>query len=393
MSKGMSKGKSAIIFAIFSFSFLVMAQGATSPALASIGQAFPKIDFSVVVLIATLPCLTTIPFSMIGGKLAGNIMTFRSVTIIGIILTIIGGAFPYFTNSFVVILIMRAILGAGVGLISPIPSALIMNFFQGKDVENLMGYNSVIQNIGGIVFQMLGGFLCVISWRTTFLTYLLAVISLIVVIFMLPEPQKVEKAKNEKVKMPGMVYVWSIIFLVYTLINYPMLTGISSLIVDNKLGTSASAAMALTMFSIGGMFTGAIFGKLYHIAVKYTIVVGTVLHAIGFVILIYGNSVFMFTVATTIVGMGFGLVVPAVIMYVGMPVPQSAQPFAISIALAFMSIGGFVSSFFFAFVEKTFNISSMRFPFVFGAVCLVIYSIVQSVVNLKTSKPESIGVK
>lgn len=384
----MSKSKLSTIFAIFSFSFLAMIIGVTSPALASIAQAFPQVDFSVVVLIATLPALAMVPFSIIGGKLAGNVMTFRSLAIISVILVIIGGTAPYFMNSFAGILVMRVVMGAGCGLGSPIPAALIMSFFEGKEIENLMGYNGIIQNIGGIVFQLLGGILCAISWRNTFLTHLLSIIPLIIVIFLLPEPEKVEKAKGEKVKMPGMVYVWSTIFLVYEMLLYPMLTGMSSLILANNLGTAASAGVVLTMFTVGGMIAGAIFGRVYHIATKYTIVIGMIANAIGYILLIYGNSILVFTIAATIVGVGFGFIMTSILMYVGMPVPQSAQPLAISIAIAFMSIGGFISSFFFAFIEHTFNITSMRFPFILGVICLVAYSIVQTLINLKSPKTQ-----
>lgn len=390
----MSKNKSLAIFAIFSFSFLAMIIGTTSPALASIGQAFPQVDFSVVVLVATLPALAMVPFSIIGGKLAGDIMTFRALAIISVILVTIGGTAPYFMSSFVGILFMRIVMGAGCGLGSPIPAALIMNIFEGKEIENLMGYNGIVQNIGGIVFQLLGGVLCAISWRYTFLAHLLCIIPLIIVIFLLPEPAKVEKTKDEKVKMPGMVYVWSVIFLVYEMLLYPMLTGMSSLILASKLGTAASAGVVLTMFTVGGMAAGAVFGRVYHIATKYTIVIGMILNAVGYILLIFGNSIFIFTVAATIVGIGFGFIMTSILMYVGMPVPPSAQPLAISIAIAFMSIGGFISSFFFAFIERMLNITSMRFPFVLGAICLAAYSVIQTLINLKSSKTQnpSIGV-
>lgn len=385
----MSKNKSLAILAIFSFSFLAMIIGTTSPALASIGQAFPKVSFSVVVLVATLPALATVPFSIIGGKLAGDIMTFRGLAIISVILVTIGGIAPYFMSSFVGILFMRMVMGAGCGLGSPIPVALIMNIFEGKEIENLMGYNSIVQNMGGIVFQLLGGFLCTISWRYTFLAHLLCIIPLVIVIFLLPEPAKFEKAVGQKVKMPGMVYVWSTIFLVYEILLYPMLTGMSSLILTSNLGTAASAGVVLTMFTVGGMVTGAVFGKVYHIATKYTIVIGMLLNALGYILLIFGNSIFIFTVSSTMVGMGFGFIITSILMYVGMPVPPSAQPLAISIAIAFMSIGGFISSFFFASIERMLNITSMRFPFVLGAICLVAYSIIQTLINLKSSKTQN----
>lgn len=163
-----AKKISVVAFAILSFSFLAMAMGTTSPALASIGKAFPQVNFSIIVLIATLPALFVVPFSVIGGRLVGNVVTYRSLIIIGIVIFLIGGTAPYFMDSFTGILVMRALLGAGLGLISPIPVALIMNFFEGKELENLMGYNSVIQNIGGIVFSLLGGVLCTINWRDTF---------------------------------------------------------------------------------------------------------------------------------------------------------------------------------------------------------------------------------
>lgn len=384
----MNKNKLTSIFAIFSFSFLAMGLGITSPALASISQAFPGIDFSIIVLIATLPALLMVPFSMVGGKLAGNVMTYKNVTLLGIILFIIGGTAPYFMSNFTAILFMRCVFGAGAGLMSPIPAALIIRLFQGKEVEDLMGYNGVIQNIGGIVFSLLGGVICAINWRDTFLAHLLAIIPFVVVIFLLPEPTKTESIKGEKVKMPGMVYVWSIIFLVYELLLYPMLVGMSSLILVNKLGTAASAGVILTMFTVGGMASGAVFGKVYRVATRFTFVLGLIINAVGYVLLIYGDSLMIFTVAATIVGIGFGFIFTAILMSVGMLVPQSATAFAISIAVAFMSLGGFLSSFFFAFVQNMFNITSMRFPYVLGAICMGGYAVIHALFNLKPTNTQ-----
>lgn len=384
----MRKNKSIVAFAIFSFSFLAMAIGTTSPALASIGKAFPQLDFSIIVLIATLPSLFVVPFSMIGGKLAGNGMSYRNIVIIGIIIFIIGGTAPYFMSNFTAILIMRCIFGAGVGIMSPIPAALIMNFFEGKEVENLMGYNGVIQNVGGIVFQLLGGILCAINWRDTFLAHILAIIPLIIVLFLLPEPEKVVKAEGEKIKMPGMVYVWALILLVYEILLYPMLTGMSSLIIDNKLGTAASAGVALTLFTVGGMVSGAIFGRVYRVTTRFTFVLGLIMNAVGFIFLIYGNSLTLLNIGSTFAGVGFGFILPAILMDVGMLVSPAASAFAISIVIAFMCLGGFLSSFFFAFINHTFNITSMKFPFILGAICMAIYAVIHIMLNLKTSNTQ-----
>lgn len=382
----MNKNKSLVTFAILAFSFLIMGVGTTSPALASISKAFPNIDFSMITLIATLPVLFTVPFSLIAGKLAGNKMTFRSLVVIGIVLFIIGGAAPYFMNSFTGIITMRAILGIGLGILYPIPAALIMNLFEGTSRENLMGFNGVIQNIGGIVFQLLGGILCAISWRNTFLAYLLAIIPFIIVVLLLPEPPKIEESKNEKIKIPSMVYIWSIIIFVDTLLLYPMLTGMSSLVINNNLGTAASAAIVLTMFTVGGMVSGAVFGKIYHAATRFTFAIGLIMHAVGYIFLICGNSLMAFCIGSTIVGIGYILAFTAILMSVGILVTPSSTTFAMSLIMAFMSIGGFVSSFFFAYIQRIFNITYSKFPFIVGVICLVVYSIIHVLINIKAPK-------
>lgn len=77
---------------------------------------------------------------------------------------------------------MRGILGAGLGIIFPLGSALTLNLFEPKEAENLMGIGVVVGNVGDIVFQLLGGIFCAINWRFTFITYLLGAVSLIIVI-------------------------------------------------------------------------------------------------------------------------------------------------------------------------------------------------------------------
>lgn len=382
----MTKNKSILAFAIMSFTFLAMGMGTTSPALASIGKAFPDVDFSLILLVATIPALAMIPSSMIGGKLAGGIVRFKTIVLSGIILFIVGGTLPYFMNNFPLILVMRVVLGIGLGLMSPVAPALIMNLFEGKTRENLMGINGVVQNIGGIVFQMLGGILCAIHWRDTFLAHLLAVIPFLIVLFLLVEPPKVEKASSEKIKMPGGVYSWAIIFGVYTLLLYPMLTGMSSLVIDNNLGTAAGAGLALTMFTVGGMISGAVFGQLFRFAGRFTFVAGVLLNAVGYIFMVYGNSLTLLIIGATIVGVGFGIILPAVMMEIGLLVPPQVTPFAISLAIAFMSVGGFLSGFFFALLKGTFGITSMRFPFVFGIACFVLYSVVNILQNINAPK-------
>jgi predicted MFS family arabinose efflux permease len=259
-----------------------------------------------------------------------------------------------------------------------------------------MGLNGVVMNIGGIVFQMLGGILCAVNWRYTFFTYLLGLLSLILVFFLLPEPQKFEApagpagAAPEKVKIPGSVYGWSLLIAVWTLMMYPMLTGMSSLILANNYGTAAGAGVALTFFTVGGMAAGAIFGAVYKRLTRFCIPVGLVLMTAAFALLAWGTNLTMLTIATALYGIGNGIASTAIMMFIGASVPPSATAFAMSIMMAFMSIGGFLSAYFFALIQGIFQITSLRFPFQFSVVGFAVFTVIFLIINLKP-KPQASG--
>lgn len=381
--------KSLWIFAILSVGFLIMAIGATTPALASIAQVYPNLPFSIIVLIATVPTLVLVPFSLISGRLAGTVITYKSLTIIGVILVLIGGVGPYFISSFTLILVMRGILGAGLGIISPLGGALTLTLFEPREAENLMGAGIVVGNIGGIVFQLVGGILCTINWRVTFLTYLICTVPLLIAILFFPKLPLAEKAKTAKVKMPATVYIWSTIYGVLMLLVYPMLTGMSSLVLAYHYGTAAGAGVALTMFTVGGMIAGAIFGAAFRMLSRFTIPIGVALNAVGFLFFVYGTNLTMLTVGATIVGIGFSLAGTAIMMCVGRSVPPEGTAFAMSVVMAVMQLGGFLSGFVFAFIEKLFNITSLRFPFVLSLICFTAFAVIHFILNLKAPKTQS----
>ncbi|MEY7999111.1 hypothetical protein AB8U03_02660 [Clostridium sp. Mt-5] len=93
--------KTKAIIAIMATGLLIMGIGATSPALASIAQAFPNVSPTLIMLIATLPPLVLVPFSLLTGKLAGSKLKYKTLAVIGIILFVIGGFLSVFFFSLI----------------------------------------------------------------------------------------------------------------------------------------------------------------------------------------------------------------------------------------------------------------------------------------------------
>ena len=143
------------ILAILAMSFITLAASATSPALATISKSFPEASPTAIASIATLSSLTAVPCTILSGMIAGRRVRFRTLTALGLIVTFLGGLLPVFAGSIYEILLGRAILGVGTGLIAPLTSTLVLYLFSGDEVPKQLGRNAMATNVGAVIFQLL----------------------------------------------------------------------------------------------------------------------------------------------------------------------------------------------------------------------------------------------
>ncbi len=361
------KNKNFLKIAVLSVFFVQMGVGTITPAIANIAAAFPDVPFTTLLLVSTIAVLMSVPATLISGRIAGTAVKYKTLMIIGMILFVGGGVAPYFmaTSSFTAILAVRAIFGIGLGIVTPLGGALIIAFFDGEVRAKMMGFSNVVANIGGILFQLLGGMAAGIAWQYAFLPHALGLITLILILF-LPEPPAapVPNAGEAKPKLPGSVFGFALaIFLIMALI-YPMLVNMSTIIAVSGMGGAAEAALVLTMFTIGGMVGGLIFAKVFSIFKKNSLAVGLALLAIAMASIGFGNSIAFMYIGTTVAGIGFAFIIPAVFMDLGAIVHPSQMPTASGIVMASLNIGGFCSAYIFAFLAAIMGMTdSIKFPF------------------------------
>lgn len=369
--------------AILSIFFIQMGVGILTPALQNIMVAFPEIPFTTFMLVSTLPCLTMIVSSLATGAMAEK-FGYRLINITAVALFVVGGTLPYIQNDFTMILVSRGIFGLGLGALFTMGNTLVIKFFEGQKRANLMGICGMSASIGGIALQMGGAFLCAISWRYTFLTHLVAVATLLLVIFFLPEPEKAPAmGSGSKTKLPAIVWILSLLAAFLQMINTPMLLNMSSLIINSKLGTAASAGIVLSMFTVGGMISGSLFGKMFKVFGRFIIAVGILAMAVGLGIDYYAGNLFMLGVGTTVIGVGLFTVFPACMMEFGMKVPPAGIAMASGIFMAMANVGLFLAPYYMALLVKIFGHTDVRFPLLAGSVILVITAMISIAVRVK----------
>lgn len=387
----MNRSNTLSSVAIMSVFFVLMGVGILTPALQNIAEAFPDVPFTTLLLISTLPSLFIVPGSIVSGALAGTKVKYRTLVILGLVLFVIAGTIPYFQKDFTLILVSRAIFGIGLGIIFPLGSALILKLYEGQKRANMLGLSNMIMNIGGIGLQMGGALLCAISWRYSFLAHLVAIVSLLLVFFLLPEPeQDASEANAPKVKMPWGVYGVSLLIAVNTLLMFPMLVTMSTIIIGEKLGNAASAGVVLSTFTVGGMVGGAIFGKVNQILGRFALGVGLIISGLGIGIVYFGHSLTMLTVGALVIGIGGFIVIPAAMMILGKIVPPAGFGAASGILMAALNLGGFISPFYMKLLVDVSGITDIRFPLLFGFIAdLILGAVVLLFTKLKSTEESS----
>ena len=363
--------------AVLSAFFLQMGVGTLSPALASIAAAFPNIPFTNILLVSTLPVLTSLPATIISGRLAGRIIKYKTLIIIGTVLFIAGGIAPYFTQSFNVILGFRAIVGIGYGIVMPLGAALVIALFDGEEQAKMMGMGNVISNMGGILFQIMGGIAASFMWRYAFLVHGIAIIILLLVLS-LPEPPKTlpRRANTAVPKLPAAVWRFASAIFIIMMLLYPLLMRMSTVIEVGNMGNAATAALVLTMFTVGGMISGFIFSRIIRVFKRNTVTFGLILLAVAMLCIAYGNNILFMYVAATLAGIGLCIISPYISLEIGKAVHPSLIPTATGIVLALMNVGGFMSQYFFDAVAGLFDCSGqLKFPFFFAMVVYVVLTV------------------
>lgn len=374
----MEKKQIKSVIAILAMSFITLASSATSPALATISNNFPNASEAAIASIATLSSLTAVPCTILSGAIVGRKVKFRFMTLLGLAVVCIGGFIPFFANNVTEILVGRAVLGVGSGLIAPITSTLTLSLFRGEEVAKQFSRNSMCTNLGAIFFQMLGGILCNYNWRMPFLAYLTVIPVLAIVFFLLPEPTNEElgmTAKNRditQVKMKDLITVhllsWSILHAAYMLCFYPFVTGMSRIIMQGGFGDATTSALVLSVFTAMGVVGASMFSRLNKKCGKRSLTVAFMIALVGYGTLVLANSLTLIYLAATIFGFAYGVVGPAMSYYLGVGLRPDLRAPSMSVNSIFSSLGSFGAAFVMSFLRTLFGSTSDCFPFVVGIV-------------------------
>lgn len=364
----------------------VMAGAAISPALGLIADAFPDASPTIIKLILTAPSIMIIPFSFLSSYLTSK-LTKRTIIMIGLVIYLIGGIGPQLVSSIELLLTLRLILGAGVGLVMPLSMSLINDYFTGKERTKMMGYNSAFSNFGGIVTMLLAGWLATFGWQTPFNVYFLGLLIFIMIFFFLPkgEVQKPEQHK-QKSRLPLAVYGYSLAMGGIMLAYYSISTNIAVFLEQNEIGGATLAGLVVSFTTVGGMITSL---SLVHIEVALKrFVIPVMLFGMGgaFFILSFTNSVTLVILSVCLIGFGQGSLFPIIVLKALDCVPLHQSDQTVAMTSSFTFLGQFLSPVVLDGIGKLAGNDGIRFQYGILSAVIIVIVLISTMVIVRSSK-------
>ncbi len=246
-----------LTLAILSLSLLtVMAGAAVAPALGVIKEYFSDSDPTLVQMIISVPAIFIVITNMAFPALCRKYRT-KSLLMFGLFLYTVGGCIAGVFNNIYVVLACRALVGIGVGIIMPMSTGLLSFYYTRDKQDRLMGYSSAMNQLGGAVATFFSGILCGISWRASFLVYLLGLISIVLCLAFLPNERigSKDSGRKEGVLREYCPFIVAMFLLMLTFFVFPAEFAIETAkegIIGHNYVTIIMAGMDVVAF-LGGL--------------------------------------------------------------------------------------------------------------------------------------------
>ncbi len=330
----------------------VMAGAIIAPALPQISKEFSHIQGAELLsrLVLTLPAL----FMAILAPLAGFFIDRsgrKTVLLISLILYAIAGTSGLYLNSLEAILVGRAFLGIAVGGLITTVITLIGDYFEGDQRSRFVGIQAAFAGMGGLVFISSGGVLADIHWRLPFAIYVTSLIVWVMAIISIYEPLKATLKSTDShddkpsvVKMPSVAFLICGVALFSAIVFYMIPVQMPFMLNALEGITNTEIGFAIAFVNVASVTTSLNYGKVKR-RLSFEAIMGVVYLTVftGFFIISRSESYIMMIVGIAISGLGFGLMMPNINLWMISVAPPSLRGRMVGYLNTALFFGMFIS--------------------------------------------------
>ena len=375
------KGKIPLIalVAIWSVSAIVSLPGlAISPILDDMQSIFPHASELEVQMLESLPSLLIIPFMLLSGRWAVKGNKIR-LLVVGTAIFLLSGVWCTTSYSLVELIIASTLVGVGAGMIIPLSTGLIVDYFTGDKRVNQLGISSAVNNLTLLIGTTAVGYLADVEWHLAFIVYLLPVVTLLLIPALSrtkPAPEPKSGAQNRQTTLNVKVIAGLVLF--YFAITYTSLivTYNTSYVASLAGMHSGESGIIISLFFLAIMAPGfmlnriiAIFGRMVNLWSLVAMSVGLLLMSLTH------PSATTLTIGAILTGLGYGVMQPIIYDKAATNAPPHLSTLALAIVMTTNYLAILVAPFMIDGIDHIFHATNHTFAYLFNSIVVLIIAI------------------
>lgn len=378
------KKKPLFSLSLLSISLLLTSSGSIATTVSKMQDSFDGYSNTAVEALVTASNISVMVFVLLSAFLV-KILGTKKTVILGLLLAGIGGVFPMFSDNYVLVYASRLVLGAGLGMFNSLAVSLIDAFYEGDQRQKMLGYQSAVQSIGQTVTTFIAGILVNFNWHLAYSIYFLAILSLVLFYFNIPETENVSEDIGEKttqrVTMRALISALGlvIVFIFQMAINIKA----TALVEGNGIANPGFLGTALSLFTLVSFIGSLFYGNIVKRTRQFTLPIIFLIMAIGFFIISNAGTMAVLSAGLVLFGMGWSLCLPYAFGKIMENAPSGSENLSLSIAMVGCNLGCYISPFVLAMLGNLFGNTSAAFAMFSGGVCFLGAMIVTFLLSFK----------
>ncbi|MBR2116925.1 MAG: MFS transporter [Alistipes sp.] len=363
------------LIAIWSVSAVTSLPGlAVSPILGDMNNIFPKASDLEIQMLTSLPSLLIIPFVLLAGRLSTG-RDKLPMLYLGLAIFTLCGVACLMAKSMTALIIISSILGIGAGMIIPLSTGLVVDYFTGDFRVKQLGYSSAINNLTLVGATALTGYVADINWHLSFLVYLLPGVSLLLCLALRRESAAAEPMESDQYKQQSInkrhLAVLTLFYFVITFASLVVTFDTAFLFEKYKIRQEL-AGVSISLFFLAIMLPGLFLSHIIKYTRSYTNVISTLLLTLGLLSMTIFKSPAMLVIGVILSGFGYGIMQPLIYDKAAIIAPPHLATQALSIVMAANYIAIILCPFIIDAVRKLFATQSISFSF---GICAVVAAV------------------
>lgn len=367
-----------VLLAIWSVSAIASLPGlAISPILGDLNHIFPKATDLEIQMLTSLPSLLIIPFVLLAGKLSVGKDKLTLLTV-GLSIFFLSGVACLFARDMTWLIIISCILGIGAGMVIPLSTGLVVDYFTGDYRVRQLGLSSAINNFTLVLATVLTGYLANISWHLPFLVYTLPGISLALSFILRrqpsgPEPQESVQLRHKAIDRRKLAELMALYFFV----TYAVLvvTYYASFLIDDYKIDSSFSGVLISLFFLAIMVPGLFINRVIGLLRQNVNLVSLVLICAGLLLVGIFRDKTMLILGCLAAGLGYGIMQPIIYDKAATIAPPRSATLALSFVMSMNYLAVMICPFVVNLIRPMFGTHSDRFPFFFNAALVLLVAV------------------